>query len=111
MGNGIITTFVFSVIASSNSCAVNLKSFSALRFIIFAVAPVNAVHPLYATKLGSGIITSSPGPVNALNAISIPSLPPTVTKISSLGLYYKSNFLYKYLAISSLSSINPALEE
>ena len=107
----MITTFVFSVIASSSSSAVSLKSFSTFNSNTFALAPVNVVQPLYATKLGSGIRTSSPGPTNALKAISIPSLPPTVTSISSDGLYDKSNLLFKYLAISSLNSINPALEE
>jgi len=85
-GNGTITTFVLGVIAFSRSSAVSLNSFSAFKSRTLAVAPVNAVHPLYATKLGSGTITSSPGPTNALRAISIPSLPPTVTIISSSGL-------------------------
>ena len=56
-------------------------------------------------------MTSSPGPTKALKAISIPSLPPTVTIISSSGQYSKSNFLFKYFDISFLNSINPALEE
>ena len=111
LGKGIITTFVFSVIASSNNSGVNLKSSSALKFITFDVAPVKAVHPWYATKLGSGIITSSPGPTKALKAKSIPSLPPTVTNISFLGSYFKLHLLFKYFAICSLNSINPAFEE
>ena len=47
---------------------------------------------------------------SARMAMSMPSLPPTVTIICFAGSYLRSNLRNRYLAISRRSSIRPALE-
>ncbi|OPZ89881.1 MAG: hypothetical protein BWY74_02540 [Firmicutes bacterium ADurb.Bin419] len=61
--------------------AVSLNLLSIPKLTVTGIAPVNIVQYLYASKFGSGIKTSSPGPTSILNAMSIASLAPAVTII------------------------------
>ena len=72
------TSFVFGVIAASNSSGVSLNSFSAFKSIVTGTAPARMAHGLYETKHGSGMIISSPGSSMVLMQPSIASDPPTV---------------------------------
>ena len=71
LGNGSSKALVLGVIAALRASAVSLNLLSAVVITFTGTPPANMTPGLYATYVGSGIITSSPVLMSARIARSI----------------------------------------